>query len=87
MGAFDGYKVPYDTGYPTTDFSNNYSYFPNQPAFRFFKGFGFKELKELLEIAKHSDTVYVPQERPGNGRIALNTWYVKALIQKHCKQT
>lgn len=85
MGAFDGIKIPYDRGYPTGDFKNEYEYFPTQTAFRFFKGFGIDELKLLLAAADTAghDTVWIPQQNPSQGRIGLRTWYVRALIKEH----
>lgn len=85
MGAFDGIRIPYDKGYPTSDYHNPYEYFPTQTAFRFFKGFGMPELKKLLAESDNSNSkvVYVPQERRGSGSIGLDSWYVRALIQEH----
>lgn len=85
MGAFDGIRIPYDKGYSTTNNSSTYEYFSTQSAFSFFKGFGIEELKQLLVAAEDKgwDMVWVPQERKGQGRIGLNTWYVRALIEEH----
>ena len=85
MGAFDGIRIPYDKGYPTSGFKHEYDYFPNQPAFDFFKGFGAAELKLLLTNAEiaGNDTVWVPHEHPGNGHKGLSIWYVRALIAEH----
>jgi hypothetical protein len=85
MGAFDGIKIPYDKGYPTTGYDNNYEYFSTQTAFSFFEGFGITELKQLLTDAesKGCDTVWVPEKRGRSSGIGLSTWYVKALIQEH----
>jgi len=85
MGAFDGIRIPYDRGYPTTGFTNPYQYFKTQTAFSFFKGFGIEELKQLLAEAnaEGDDTVWVPKERKDLGRIGLSTWYVRALIKEH----
>lgn len=86
MGAFDGIRIPYDKGYPTTDFKLEYNHFSTQSSFNFFKGFGIEELRKLLAEAEHDkcDKVYVPHERgPGWGHIGLRTWYVRALIEEH----
>jgi hypothetical protein len=83
MGAFDGIKIPYDSGYSSAGFNNPYEYFPNQGAFKFFKGFGIEELKQLLvdAEARGSDMVWVPQEH--RHTTGLRTWYVRALIKHH----
>lgn len=85
MGAFDGIRIPYDKGYPTTGFNVPYDYFANQSSFSFFKGFGVDELRTLLAQAESldSDTVWVPQERKDWGTKGLRTWYVRALIEHH----
>jgi hypothetical protein len=85
MGAFDSVRVPVDSGYSTVGFNNPYDYFSNQSSFSFFAGFGIDELNQLLVDAedKGSDMLWVPQERKGQGRIGLNTWYVRALIKQH----
>lgn len=87
MGAFDGIRIPYDKGYPTGGFKNEYEYFDNQSAFSFFKGFGELELAELLFDAElnNDDMVWVPRERLGDGKIGLKTWYVKALLVEHSR--
>jgi len=84
MGAFDGLKIPYDSGYSSAGFNNPHRYFPNY-CFSFFDGFGEPELRELLAVAeaKGSDTVWVPQERKERGRIGLDTRYVTALLEYH----
>lgn len=89
MGAFDGIRIPYDSGYSSGGFSNQYDYFPTQSAFKFFDGFGMKELIELLTEAELSDsnTVYIPHERPGNGHIGCSTWYIRALITEYFGDT
>ena len=85
MGAFDGLKIPYDKGYPTTGFNVPYEYFPTQSAFSFFKGFGITELIQLLTDAETNghDTVWIPPQYPTQGSSGLNTWYVRALINEH----
>ena len=85
MGAFDGYWGGYGGGgYRPL----SYPYFSNQPSFEFFKGFEMPELKALLAEAERDgdDTVWVPNERPGNGHKGLHTWYVRALINEYDKE-
>lgn len=95
MGAFDGYVYDRYANYVSsstpTEPKKIYQYFDSQPSFEFFKGFEMPQLKELLAVAEHlavteqegSDTVWVPQERPGLGRKGLHVWYVKALINEY----
>jgi hypothetical protein len=93
MGAFDGYWIPsgiraselHVTGSGT---QKQYQYFSNQSSFEFFKGFEMPELKSLLAEAERGgcDTVWVPNERPGNGHKGLHTWYVRALINEYDKE-
>lgn len=87
MGAFDGIRIPYDKGYPTTGFKREYDYFKTQPAFQFFNGFGMPELKALFAKAEQEDdpVVWVPHHRSGGGHIGLSTWYVSALIKEYDK--
>jgi hypothetical protein len=82
MGAFDGVKVPYDSGYPICDCENTHRFFSNY-CFSFFKGFGEGELRALLKEAEESnrDTVWVPAEH--SGKIGLHAWYVRALLDHH----
>ena len=90
MGAFDGYWGGYG-GYHRTAAPEPaqpkkvYPYFSNQSSFEFFQGFEMPELKALLVEAERDgcDTVWVPNERPGNGHKGLHTWYVKALIKEY----
>lgn len=84
MGAFDGVRIPYDTGYPTVGFNNPHQYFSNF-CFGFFEGFGEPELRKLLAAAeaKGSDTVWVPEQYGRGSGIGLHTWYVRALIKEH----
>ena len=84
MGAFDGLRIPYDTGYPTVGFNNPHQYFSNF-SFSFFKGFGEPELRKLLAKAEAngSDTVWVPEQYGRSSGIGLHTWYVKALLLHH----
>ena len=46
------------------------------------------ELKALLAEAERDgdDQIWVPQERPWQGRKGLHTWYVKALIKEYDKE-
>jgi hypothetical protein len=87
MGAFDGYWGGYGGygGYGGVSKRETYPYFSNQSSFEFFKGFEMPELKALLVEAERDgdDTVWVPQERPGEGRKGLKTWYVRALIKEY----
>jgi hypothetical protein len=84
MGAFDGYWGGYGGGGGVSK-RETYPYFSNQSSFEFFKGFEMPELKALLAEAERDgdDTVWVPQERPGEGRKGLKTWYVRALIKEY----
>ena len=85
MGAFDGYWGGYG-GYAGKT-QEHFQYFETQTAFSFYKGFGMPELRALCDKAEQeqSDTVWVPNERPGHGHIGLRTWYVKALIEEYNK--
>lgn len=84
MGAFDG-LIPrgYLRGYGGSTMPS-YEYFKDQPGFRFFKGFGLPEFKELVNHADTSgfETVWLPQERPGLGSVGISTWYAKALLDR-----
>jgi hypothetical protein len=84
MGAFDGIKIPYDSGYSSAGFNNPDQYFSNY-CFSFFKGFGEPELRKLLAEAeeKGSDTVWVPTPRGKYSGPGLHTWYVRALLKHH----
>jgi hypothetical protein len=84
MGAFDGIKIPYDSGYSSAGFNNPGQYFSNY-CFSFFKGFGEPELRKLLATAeaKGSDTVWVPEQYGRGSGIGLHTWYVRALLKHH----
>jgi hypothetical protein len=85
MGAFDGIKIPYDSGYSSAGFNNPHRYFSNY-CFSFFEGFGEPELRKLLAKAeaKGSDTVWVPdQYNKRSSGIGLHTWYVRALLNHH----
>ena len=85
MGAFDGIKIPYDSGYSSSGFNNPDQYFSNY-CFSFFKGFGELELRKLLAAAeeKGSDTVWVPDKyNKRSSGIGLHTWYVRALLKHH----
>lgn len=92
MGAFDGYWIPGGGRIgercviaSETKPKKEYQYFSNQSSFEFFKGFEMTELKALLAEAEqdNNDIIWVPQERPGQGRKGLHTWYVKALIKEY----
>jgi hypothetical protein len=87
MGAFDGYWGWGGNSNSFTGVSKRaiYPYFSNQSSFEFFKGFEMPELKALLAEAERDgdDTIWVPQEQPGQGRKGLKTWYVRALIKEY----
>jgi hypothetical protein len=92
MGAFDGYWIPGGRRIGEvhivasgTQPRKQYLWFSNQSSFEFFNGFEMPELKALLAEAERDgdNTVWVPQERPGEGRKGLKTWYVRALIKEY----